>query len=362
MKDYMLRAIELSKNAKGHTSPNPLVGAIIVKDGKIISEGYHKLYGSDHAEVNAFKNAKESVEGAEMYVTLEPCSHYGHTPPCAKAIIEHKIKKVYVGLLDPNPNVAGRGINMLRDAGIEVIENYCEKECRENNQVFLKYITTKMPYVVMKYAMTLDGKICAFNGDSKWVTNEKSRNDVQKLRNDLKAIMVGINTVIKDDPQLTCRLENGVNPIRIVVDSKLRIPLDSKVLNIDESSRCIIATGTSSDKNKIKELEKMGAEIIVCSTPNGEIDLCELMKKLGEREIDSILLEGGGTLNYSMLQNNLVDCVKTYIAPKLIGGKQALTPVEGQGIELMKNALVLSETKLEKFDDDICITGFLRRY
>lgn len=362
MNQYMFEAIELAKKGAGRVSPNPLVGAVIVKNGKIIGKGYHEMYGSNHAEVNAFKNATEDVAGADMYVTLEPCSHYGHTPPCAKAIIEHNIKRVYVGLKDPNPKVAGNGINMLRNAGIEVIENYCEEECRNLNQVFLKYITTKRPYVVLKYAMTLDGKIATYNGDSKWVSCDASRNKVQRMRNDLKAIMVGINTVLSDDPSLTCRIDGGINPIRIIVDSSLKIPLNAKVLNINNDSQCIIATTKLADSAKIDKLKAQGAIVLVCNEKNNNVDLSDLMDKLGEMSIDSILLEGGGTLNYSALSENLVDCVCAYVAPKLIGGKDALTPIEGKGIELMKDAIDLNNITYDIVDNDILIKGYIRRY
>ncbi len=358
MKEYMLRAVELAKKGKGNVSPNPIVGAVIVKNGKIIGEGWHQKYGSNHAEINAFESAVEDTEGAEMYVTLEPCSHYGNTPPCAKAIIEHKIKKVYVGLTDPNPKVGGNGIKMLRDAGIEVVENYCEKECRENNQIFLKYITTGMPYIVMKYAMTLDGKIAAHTGDSKWVSNENSRNIVQQLRNDLKGILVGINTVTQDNPRLTCRIENGIDPIRIVVDSKLHISKDAKVLG----ENCIIATTANADKEKIKEIESTAAKIIICPENEYGIDLKYLFKKLGELKIDSILVEGGGTLNYSILAQGLADKVIAFIAPKIIGGSSALTPIEGTGFDLMSEAVKLNNIQVTNIDDDICISGYLRRY
>lgn len=358
MKEYMLRAVELAKNGAGNVSPNPMVGAVIVKNGKIIGEGWHKKYGSDHAEVNAFKSASESTEGAEMYVTLEPCSHYGHTPPCAKAIIDHKIKKVYVGLKDPNPKVSGKGIQMLRQAGIEVIENYCEASCREINQIFLKYITTKTPYIVMKYAMTLDGKIAAYTGDSKWVSNKQSRNMVQSLRNDLKGIMVGINTVLKDDPRLTCRIRDGIDPIRIVLDTQLKISEKAKVLG----SECIIATANTADKAKIKKIKSTGTNIIECPINQYGVDIEFLLNKLGELNIDSILVEGGGTLNYSILSQGLADKIIAFISPKIIGGRSALTPVEGKGFDLMSKAVKLSNISIKNFDDDICISGYLRRY
>lgn len=358
--NYMKRAIELAKKGAGFVSPNPMVGAVIVKNGKIIGEGYHKKYGSNHAEVNAFLSATEDVSGAEMYVTLEPCSHYGHTPPCAKAIIDHNIKKVYIGSLDANPIVAGNGVKMLQNAGIEVETGVMEKECKAINPIFFKYIQSGLPYVVMKTAMTLDGKISAYTGDSKWVSNETSRQIVQKLRHNLKGIMVGINTVTADNPSLTCRIEGGVNPVRIIVDSRLRIPLDSNVLKLDNDDRCIIASIKNINIAKKSQLEAMGAEVIETNSENNCVNLKELMYELGKRKIDSILLEGGGTLNFSMLNCNLVDKALIFIAPKIIGGANAKTPVEGKGIPLMEEAIKLKNREIKEVDGDILIYGDLR--
>lgn len=358
--NYMKRAIELAYKGAGYVSPNPMVGAVIVKNGKIIGEGYHQQYGSNHAEVNAFLNAVEDVTGAEMYVTLEPCSHYGHTPPCAKTIVDKKIKKVYIGSHDPNPKVAGKGIEILKSGGVEVETGVMENECNKINPIFFKYITTKEPYVVLKSAITLDGKIAAYTGDSKWVTNESSRQLVQMLRHNLKAIMVGINTVLADNPRLNCRIENGVNPIRIIVDSKLRIPLDANVLKLNNTDKCIIATTNYCDKEKKDQLIKMGINVIETNSNDGQVNLKELMTILGELKIDSILLEGGGSLNYSMLNENLVDKAMFFIAPKIIGGKDATTPVEGKGISLMKDAIELKNIEVENIQNDILITGDLR--
>lgn len=352
-------AIELAKLGSGYVSPNPMVGAVIVKNNRIIGKGYHQKYGSNHAEVNAFLSTKESTEGAEMYVTLEPCSHYGHTPPCAQTIIEHKIKKVYIGSLDPNPLVSGKGVQMLKDAGIEVETGIMEKECKAINPIFFKYIKTKLPYVVLKTAMTLDGKISAYTGDSKWVTNERSRQIVQKLRHKLKGIMVGINTVIKDNPSLTCRLENGISPVKIIVDSNLKIPLNSKVLDISNSP-CIIAAVANSNPQKKAQLTGLGIEVIETSSKDGSVNLKELMIELGKRKIDSILLEGGGTLNFSMLSDSLVDKALFFIAPKIIGGQTSVTPVEGKGISAMEKAIKLRNIQLKQIEDDILIYGDLR--
>ncbi|MCI9597484.1 MAG: bifunctional diaminohydroxyphosphoribosylaminopyrimidine deaminase/5-amino-6-(5-phosphoribosylamino)uracil reductase RibD [Firmicutes bacterium] len=352
----MKHALMLAEKGRGRTSPNPVVGAVIVKDGQIIGEGWHQKCGENHAEINAFQNAQdrgESVEGAEMYVTLEPCSHYGRTPPCAKAIIEKKIKKTYIGLLDPNPLVAGRGVNMLKEAGIQVETGILESECRGINEIFLKYITKKRPFVVMKTAMTLDGKIAAHTGDSKWVSSEASRQMVQRMRNSLTGIMAGIGTVLADDPQLTCRLAGGRDPIRIIIDSHLTIPLDAKVLK-DENY--VIAATENCDLQKRR---KLGERVLITRTKDDRVDLDHLMELLGERGIDSILLEGGGGLNEGALQAGIVDRVVTFIAPKLIGGKDAKTPVEGRGFAAMSQAIQLENVEIARIGEDLLVQGTL---
>jgi len=359
---FMEKALELARKGAGHTNPNPLVGAVIVKDGKIIGEGYHEMYGSNHAEVNAFKNATEEVKGATMYVTLEPCSHYGKTPPCANYIVEKGIKKVVIALEDPNPEVKGKGIKILRDHGIEVITGVLEKESRNLNEIFLKYITTRLPFCILKTAMTLDGKIATNTGDSKWITNEESRKYVHVLRHRVSAIMVGIGTVIQDNPFLNTRLEEGKgrDPIRVIVDTNARIPLEVNVITINSNARTILATTKLASKEKLGELEDKGVEIIITPLCNNQVDLKYLMKVLGERGIDSVLLEGGSELNYSALEAGIVDKVNAFIAPKLIGGRAAKTPVGGLGRPLMKDAVMLKRIEIYKFGDDIMIEGYLR--
>jgi diaminohydroxyphosphoribosylaminopyrimidine deaminase / 5-amino-6-(5-phosphoribosylamino)uracil reductase len=360
---YMQRALELAKKGAGYTNPNPLVGAVIVKDGRIIGEGYHKVYGSHHAEVNAFLNATEDVRGATMYVTLEPCSHYGKTPPCAKAIVEKGIKKVVVGLKDPNPLVAGKGVKILEEAGVEVVTGILEEEGRKLNEIFLKYITTKLPFCIMKTAMTLDGKIATHTNASKWITGELSRKYVHELRHRVAGIMVGIGTVLADDPSLTTRLEDGSgsDPTRIIVDSSARIPLEAKVLNLKSDKKTIIAVTEKADKAKLGALEEKGAEIIQTPSKNGKVDLSLLMKELGERKIDSILLEGGSDLNYSALEEGVVDKVNAFIAPKIIGGNTAKTPVGGQGKASMQEAINLKGIDIYRFRDDIMIEGYIEK-
>lgn len=360
--NYMKRALELAKLGMGHVNPNPLVGSVIVKDEKIIGEGYHEFYGGPHAEINAFKNSTDDVKSATMYVTLEPCSHYGKTPPCVNAIIENRIKKVVVAMEDPNPLVAGRGIQILRDNGIEVEVGILEKEAKKLNEIFIKYITRKIPFCILKTAMTLDGKIASQIGDSKWITNEISRKYVHELRHMVSGIMVGIGTVFKDDPILTTRLENkkGYNPTRIIVDSKLRIPLNSKVLDKNLEGNTIIATTELADKENINIIEEMGASVILTPIKDERVDIHYLMKALGERKIDSVLLEGGSTLNYTALNEGIVDKVISFIAPKILGGSNAKTPVGGEGIKYVKDAISLHNIEILKFQDDIMIQGYIK--
>lgn len=357
--DFMRLAIDLAIKGVGKVNPNPLVGAVIVKDGRIIGEGYHEKFGEAHAEVNAFKSITESAEGATIYVTLEPCSHYGKTPPCVDKIIENKISKVVIGTLDPNPLVAGRGVKKLRDFGVEVVVGVLEDHCKKINEVFMKYIVSKKPFVVLKTAMTLDGKIATESGESKWITGEESRKEVHVLRNELSAIMVGVNTVIKDNPELTCRIDGGRNPIRIIVDSNLRIPIDSKVLN-DKLSRTIIATTEGYKKEKAQQIKDLDIEILTVKTKNGRVDLRDLIVKLGELNVDGILLEGGGTLSFSALEEGIVDKIKVYIAPKIIGGEKSKTPVGGRGVEKLNDAIMLENMKTSCVGEDILIEGYVK--
>jgi diaminohydroxyphosphoribosylaminopyrimidine deaminase/5-amino-6-(5-phosphoribosylamino)uracil reductase len=359
---YMQRTFELAKLGWGRTNPNPLVGAVIVRDGKIIAEGYHEKLGYAHAEVAAFKNAKEDVRGGTLYVNLEPCSHYGRTPPCAKTIIEKGISEVVIAMTDPNPKVAGRGIEMLKEAGIQVVYGILEKEAKKLNEIFIKYITQKRPFVIMKTAMTLDGKIASVCGDSKWISGETSRQYVHTLRNRVAAIMVGINTVLADNPSLTTRLDSGKtrDPVRIVIDSKGVIPLDSRVINVESSAGLILATTTALEHEKERLLMNKGVQILKLDGPGGHVDLVKLMDQLYKLEIDSVLLEGGGELNAAALDSGIVDKVMTFIAPKIIGGRDAKTPVEGVGIKIMEHAVKLQDINISRFDEDILIEGYVK--
>ncbi|AGX42462.1 bifunctional diaminohydroxyphosphoribosylaminopyrimidine deaminase/5-amino-6-(5-phosphoribosylamino)uracil reductase RibD [Clostridium saccharobutylicum] len=356
---YMRRALELAKNGIGKVNPNPLVGAVIVKNGEIIGEGYHECYGEAHAERNAVKNAVEDVEGSTIYVTLEPCAHYGKTPPCVDLIIEKKFKKVVVGMLDPNPLVAGKSIEKLKNNGIDVIVGIMEEECKKINEVFLKYITEKIPFVVLKSGISLDGKIATVSGESKWITSKESREDGHFLRNGLSGIMVGVNTIISDDPELTCRVKNGRNPIRIVVDTNLRIPLESKVVK-NNDGRTIIATTKRADETKKKNLINLGVKIIEVSEKESRVDLKELMVKLGQESLDSILIEGGGTLNFSALKEGIVDKVRFYIAPKILGGENSKSAIAGIGFSQLEEAVKLNNVTYRQIGDELVVEGYTK--
>lgn len=348
-KAYMQKAIELAQKGEGFVNPNPLVGSIIVKDGKIIGEGYHECYGGPHAEVNAFNHATEDVEGATMFVTLEPCAHYGKTPPCALKIVEKKIKKVIIAKTDPNPLVNMKGIEILKNAGIEVEYGLMSDEVELQNEIFLKYIQTKKPFVSIKYAMTADGKLATKDHDSKWITNEASRAYVHELRNRHMAILVGVNTIIHDDARLNTRLDKPHrNPIRIIIDPELSIPRDAYVIKTATVQPTWIVT-----KKYEQRLVDQGVRIIQMP----EIDFVQLMDKLGEEKVDSVLIEGGSYTHGKALESGIVDKVYAFIAPKLIGGKNALTPVGGEGVALMSDAYQLKNVTYTPFGDDILMAG-----
>lgn len=354
---YMRLAMQLAGNAIGRTSPNPLVGAVIVKDNRVVGCGWHRKAGTPHAEVHALNQAGELAQGADVYVTLEPCAHYGKTPPCAKALVEAKVKNVYGGLLDVNPKVAGKGFKILEDAGIHVEYGFLQDELRKQNEVFFKWIEHKKPFVVLKAAMTLDGKIATATGQSKWITNETSRAYGYKLRDIYDGIMVGINTVIEDNPMLTARVDGGKNPIRIVVDSSLKIDINANVVQ-DKSAKTIIATTDKADKDKFLKLQAQDVDVIVVDKDeNDKVDIEKLLDILGQQNICSILVEGGATLSGSFVAKKLVDKVYFFIAPKIIGGKEAKTPVAGTGILNLQEALALKDIQIEKLEEDILIIG-----
>ena len=353
-RDYMALALSLAERGVGWASPNPMVGAVIVKDGRIIGQGWHERCGQPHAERNALAACTESPQGATMYVTLEPCCHYGRQPPCTQAILDAGIRRVVVGSGDPNPLVAGKGLALLRETGVEVTEHVLEEECVKLNEVFFHYIRTRRPYVVMKYAMTLDGKIAAHTGDSKWVTGEEARAHVQQLRHRYTGIMVGVGTVLADDPLLTCRIPGGRSPARIICDTQLRTPLTAQVVVTARETPTLLAT-CCTDPEKRADYEAAGCQVLTGPERDSHVDLDWLMGELGQREIDSILLEGGGTLNWAALEQGIVQKVLAYIAPKLAGGKDAKTPVEGTGIDRMARAVRLEHSTVTQIGADFLI-------
>jgi len=357
---YMKRAIELSLLGNGFVQPNPLVGAVIVKNGKIIGEGYHQKFGGDHAEINAIDNAAENLKGATMYVTLEPCNHFGKTPPCTERIIREKISRVVIGIPDPNKNVSGGGIEKLMAAGIEVGTGVLQKEVIKVNEVFIKYVRKKLPFCAMKTAMTMDGKISTYTGDSKWISNELSRKFVHELRHSYSAIMVGVNTVIADNPILSDRSNHKIksHPARVVVDSNGRTPLNSNIFEMN-GTRTFVAVTEKASRSFINKATKNGAEIIFCPIRNNKVDLRFLLKHLGRSGIDSVLLEGGGTLNFSALNEGVVDKVYSFISPKLVGGEKAQTPVEGDGFKKINDAIILKISTIKRFDEDIMIEAYI---
>jgi|GEM_PF-33539 len=355
---FMARALELAVRGMGHARPNPMVGAVIVKDGRIIGEGWHERFGGPHAEVNAFAHCTEDPAGATLYVTLEPCSHYGKTPPCADLIIEKDIDRVVTAMVDPNPLVSGKGIRRLRDAGIFVTVGVMEKEARKLNEVFLKYVTEHKPFVLYKAAMSLDGKTACHTGDSKWISSEDSREEVHVLRGCYKGIMVGAGTVIADNPLLTARTEGLDDPVRIIVDGNLSVPLKAKVFQ--EEGDVIVLTTTSSDEKKREELTKLGVDIIMTDgDEKGKVDLDSAMTGLALKGIDGILLEGGATLASSAFEAGIVDKVRIYAAPKIIGGVNAPGLIGGDGASSMKEAVKLKDLSTETCGGDLVIEAYV---
>ena len=347
---YMRQAIALALKGTGRVNPNPLVGAVVVKDGRVIGEGYHQQYGCPHAERNALAACTESPAGATIYVTLEPCCHHGTNPPCTEALIQAGVSRVVVGSADPNPLVAGKGIAQLKAAGIQVEEGCLQAECDAINFIFFHYITTKQPYLALKYAMTADGQ----TGASRWITGEAARHHVHQLRNKYAAIMVGTGTALADDPELTCRIENGNNPVRIVCDTQLRTPLSAKLVTTATEVPTIIAT-CCRDEIRHKPYQEAGCQVWVLPAKNEVVDLHALLQRLGQEKIDSILVEGGGQLNWSLLQAGLVQRVYTYIAPKIFGGSTAKSPVGGKGVDTPQQAFQMKVISTQQLGDDFLL-------
>lgn len=363
---YMKLAINLAKRGIGTTSPNPAVGSLIVKDGKVLGRGFHKVAGENHAEINALISASYSAEGSTMYVTLEPCCHYGKTPPCTNAIKKAGIKRVVIGMIDPNPLVCGKGIKELKKAGIEIEVGVLKDEVRKLNEAYTKYITTGIPFIIIKYAMTFDGKIASRTGDSKWISSTDSRDFVQKLRSSVDAILVGINTVIKDNPKLTVRRglspKKGTvpsGPIRIILDSFCRIPLSSNVL--DSSAKTIIVTTNFASKKRIGKIQKNKAEVLVVDSKNKRVNIKDLFYELAKRNITSVLIEGGSEVNADVINSGLADKIYIFFCPLILGGKKAITAVEGEGIKFVKDAIKIKNLQIKKIGSDFLLTGYVYR-
>ncbi len=355
---YMRRAIKLALQAKGETSPNPMVGSVIVRGKEVIAEGWHKRCGDDHAEIIALKKAGLKAKGATMYVSLEPCFHFGRTPPCVDAVIKSGIKKVVVAMKDPNPETSGKSIAKLRRAGIAVKVGACRKEAQQLNEIFLKYITEKMPFVVAKSAQSIDAKISAQVGYSPWITSKKTRDFAKERRAQFDAIMVGINTVLADDPQLNALTRS--RPIKkIVVDSNLRISFKAKLLKGADLSDCIIATTQKASERKIKMLQNKGVEVIICPKNRTQVCLRTLLKTLAKIQITSILLEGGSTLIQSALRENLVDKVNVYVAPKILGEKGKINSFIGLSFNPLKSTIRLKDISIKSVNSDLLVEGYI---
>ena len=357
---FMERALSLAAQGRGRTSPNPMVGAILVQHRRIVGEGYHAYAGGDHAEVVALKVAGDAARGAVCYVTLEPCTHHGRTPPCADALINAGVIKVVVATYDPNPLVAGKGVKRLREAGIFVEVGLLQEEASRLNEAYFKYSLTGKPFVILKAALSLDGKLATRTGDSQWITGEQTRHRVHELRDTVDAVVVGIGTVLRDDPLLTTRLEgwDARDPLRVVVDSRGRLPLTSQLLR-SGSRPPLVAVGRRISPARLRRLKEAGVNVMMLPERDGGLSLPDLIRELGDREIRSIMVEGGGKLATSMLQAGIVDKIILMVAPILIGGQKAPTLLQGEGVEKLGEALRIAQLTVERVGQDIIIEGYV---
>ena len=362
--DYMAYSLSLAELALGYTSPNPAVGAVIVRDGIVVGLGHTQQCGSEHAEVMALNQAGEMARGATLYVTLEPCCHHGKTPPCTDAIINSGISEVHVAVIDPNPAVNGKGLNILEAAGIKTDVGEYEDKASEINEGYFKYITTGIPFVIAKFAMSLDGKIATRIGDSKWITSDESRNYAHGQRHIVDAVMVGANTVITDDPQLTTRGYSGkggrtkLQPLRVIIDGKGRVPTDARVFS--EPGKTLVAVSDTRENREKLKIKREGTEYIAFKSKDCMIDLGEVLQFLGKRQITTVMVEGGSKLLGYFFDNDLVDKVLAFIAPLIIGGAEAKTAVGGEGVDKISQALRLHNVKLEKIGEEMLISGYTK--
>jgi diaminohydroxyphosphoribosylaminopyrimidine deaminase/5-amino-6-(5-phosphoribosylamino)uracil reductase len=355
---WMRQVLHLAKKGRGRTSPNPVVGALVVNGGKVVGQGYHARAGEPHAEILALQQAGENARGATLYINLEPCTHYGRTPPCAPKVIEAQVKKVVIGMKDPNPVVRGRGIESLRQAGLSVRMGVLEKECQTVNEAFCKYIIKKEPFVILKVASTLDGKIATQRGDSQWITGENSRRFVHRLRNQVDGVLVGIGTVLRDDPLLTARIRGGRDPYRIVLDSRLRIEEGARVFGKDPS-RVILCTTQEGPKDKMARLEKRGVQILIVDAKQQRIDLNACLGRLGAMGIMTLLVEGGSRVNGSFLDERLVDKFYFFLSPKWIGDQEAPGIFGGHGIKDLQEAVTLKDIRARRVGEDFLLEGYV---
>ena len=358
---FMKEALRLARRGLGRTSPNPVVGAVIVRGGKVIAAGYHRRAGEAHAEINALARLKGRARaGDTLYVTLEPCNHYGRTPPCTAAILESGIKRVVVGMRDPNPHVAGGGCEALAAEGVAVKAGLLEEACRRLNEAYVKFVKTNRPFVIAKAALTLDGWTATSVGHSKWITNEASRQFVHRLRDRVDAVMVGVETVLADDPALTTRLKRGEgkNPVRVILDTNLRIPSQAKVLNHKDGSMTWIAVGDDIPVRRLERRAKEKVSFLRCPRKDGRIDLRALMDRLGERSVTSLLLEGGSTVMGAMLRERLIDKFYIFEAPKLLGGGDGVPMASGPGVKTMDESIGIRQLKIRRFGEDVLFEGY----
>ena len=357
---YMALALELAEKGRGKVEPNPMVGAVLVKNGEIVGKGYHQIFGGAHAEIHAISEGGTNCKGATLYVSMEPCAHYGKTAPCIDAIINAGITKVVAAVIDPNPITSGRGIQKLKEAGIEVMVGVMEMQAKRLNDSFFKLMQKGLPYVIVKWAMSIDGKIATHTGDSKWITSDESRKYVHTIRGQMDGILVGINTVVRDDPLLTCRIEGGRNPKRIVVDSNALLPINSRLLSTINEGEIIVAVNKNAHPKRVEKLEQMKCKIIQTKDINGHVDLKELFQRLGEMKLTNILVEGGSRVITSVIEGHLADRVMVFVAPIIIGGAGAKSPVLGTGINKMNEAVGISEITVKRLSNDIVIEGTLK--
>ena len=357
---YMAVALELAEKGRGKVEPNPMVGAVLVKDGIIAGKGYHPIFGGAHAEIHAIHEGGTNCKGATLYVSMEPCAHYGKTAPCVDAIIKAGITKIVAAVLDPNPITSGKGIQKLKEAGIEVVVGVLEMQAKRLNVPFFKLMQKGLPYITVKWAMSIDGKIATHTGESRWITSDESRKYVHKIRGQMDGILVGIDTVMRDDPLLTCRIEGGRNPKRIVVDSHALLPVNSRLLSTINEGEIIVAVSTNAPWNRVEKLEQPGCKIVQTQDMNGRVDLKELFQRLGDMKLTNILVEGGSRVITSVIENQLADRVMVFVAPIIIGGAGAKSPVLGTGINKISEAAKINEIEIKRFSNDIVIEGTLK--